>query len=134
MLQGVRAYLATSEARAQLDELGRVRLQYVEGSDSWYSVDRDVLAGYVEDDDSTIPEGFRLNEQRARFPSEGRPFIETLLKRPMGNFISTPSEFYDKTNLLPLAFQDRQDNWCCCLLYTSPSPRDATLSRMPSSA
>ena len=24
--------------------------------------------------------------------------------------------------------------WKCCLLYTSPSPRDATLSRMPSSA
>ena len=24
--------------------------------------------------------------------------------------------------------------WVCCLLYTSPSPRDATLSRMPSSA
>ena len=26
------------------------------------------------------------------------------------------------------------DNVCFCLLYTSPSPRDATLSRMPSSA
>ena len=24
--------------------------------------------------------------------------------------------------------------YICCLLYTSPSPRDATLSRMPSSA
>ena len=24
--------------------------------------------------------------------------------------------------------------WATCLLYTSPSPRDATLSRMPSSA
>ena len=24
--------------------------------------------------------------------------------------------------------------YCPCLLYTSPSPRDATLSRMPSSA
>ena len=24
--------------------------------------------------------------------------------------------------------------WILCLLYTSPSPRDATLSRMPSSA
>ena len=24
--------------------------------------------------------------------------------------------------------------YCCCLLYTSPSPRDATLARMPSSA
>ena len=27
----------------------------------------------------------------------------------------------------------REENWSC-LLYTSPSPRDATLSRMPSSA
>ena len=33
-----------------------------------------------------------------------------------------------------------EDNWkgqgdiTTCLLYTSPSPRDATLSRMPSSA
>ena len=26
------------------------------------------------------------------------------------------------------------DQYNCCLLYTSPSPRDATLSRMPSSA
>ena len=26
------------------------------------------------------------------------------------------------------------DETKCCLLYTSPSPRDATLSRMPSSA
>ena len=24
--------------------------------------------------------------------------------------------------------------WLCCLLYTSPSPRDGLLSRMPSSA
>ena len=28
----------------------------------------------------------------------------------------------------------RTDKDWCCLLYTSPSPRDATLSRMPSSA
>ena len=33
----------------------------------------------------------------------------------------------------------KKENWAdgtseCCLLYTSPSPRDATLSRMPSSA
>ena len=27
-----------------------------------------------------------------------------------------------------------QPPWQACLLYTSPSPRDATLSRMPSSA
>ena len=34
--------------------------------------------------------------------------------------------------LLPLSNPDTQDVFC--LLYTSPSPRDATLSRMPSSA
>ena len=29
---------------------------------------------------------------------------------------------------------NEQDEFIFCLLYTSPSPRDATLSRMPSSA
>ena len=27
-----------------------------------------------------------------------------------------------------------QNTWVCCLLYTSPSPRDFEASRMPSSA
>ena len=31
-------------------------------------------------------------------------------------------------------FTDASDRITACLLYTSPSPRDATLSRMPSSA
>ena len=40
--------------------------------------------------------------------------------------------------ILMMLFSDHQDvmsmiAWSC-LLYTSPSPRDATLSRMPSSA
>ena len=30
--------------------------------------------------------------------------------------------------------EDVTDDYQVCLLYTSPSPRDATLSRMPSSA
>ena len=33
-----------------------------------------------------------------------------------------------------IVWQDRRAVDYCCLLYTSPSPRDATLSRMPSSA
>ena len=37
------------------------------------------------------------------------------------------------TNLKVLFFVV-QGECVCCLLYTSPSPRDATLSRMPSSA
>ena len=31
-------------------------------------------------------------------------------------------------------FQFKNKQYTTCLLYTSPSPRDATLSRMPSSA
>ena len=36
-----------------------------------------------------------------------------------------------KTELVRLS---DERGWAVCLLYTSPSPRDATLSRMPSSA
>ena len=38
---------------------------------------------------------------------------------------------------LPLILGDEEykvDWYACCLLYTSPSPRDGLLSRMPSSA
>ena len=44
---------------------------------------------------------------------------------------------YKKTpliNLRILSKKLRTNNIFYCLLYTSPSPRDATLSRMPSSA
>ena len=41
---------------------------------------------------------------------------------------------YDKEQISNiLGFSHMSDKYCC-LLYTSPSPRDATLSRMPSSA
>ena len=33
-----------------------------------------------------------------------------------------------------LSFMKDLDDWGSCLLYTSPSPRDGLLSRMPSSA
>ena len=42
--------------------------------------------------------------------------------------LSTP--LIDGHNDLPYAIYESE----ICLLYTSPSPRDATLSRMPSSA
>ena len=33
-----------------------------------------------------------------------------------------------------MAFGKNNEDWYLCLLYTSPSPRDALTSRMPSSA
>ena len=35
---------------------------------------------------------------------------------------------------VPKKYFDKGDPYHCCLLYTSPSPRDRTRSRMPSSA
>ena len=39
-----------------------------------------------------------------------------------------------RVNVLVSLEQELEPNTAYCLLYTSPSPRDATLSRMPSSA
>ena len=39
-----------------------------------------------------------------------------------------------KAFVLPLGGKNADETINICLLYTSPSPRDATLSRMPSSA
>ena len=38
------------------------------------------------------------------------------------------------SNVVIKLFENELGNAFSCLLYTSPSPRDATLSRMPSSA
>ena len=45
---------------------------------------------------------------------------------PNGVFAFTVKDLLEKVKIL--------DSKKLCLLYTSPSPRDATLSRMPSSA
>ena len=45
-----------------------------------------------------------------------------------------PKHEHDGTNNYSNSVQDSSNQEDNCLLYTSPSPRDATLSRMPSSA
>ena len=55
--------------------------------------------------------------------------------------VSAPCKNADKTIVFGVNEEELTKNdqiisaaSCTCLLYTSPSPRDATLSRMPSSA
>jgi len=48
--------------------------------------------------------------------------------------VITPEDPFDDYNPLTDVFELIIYNKDSCLLYTSPSPRDATLSRMPSSA
>ena len=54
---------------------------------------------------------------------------------PVGNR-SSAHQFINnsKNDLKYLALGTKTDHDICCLLYTSPSPRDRTRSRMPSSA
>ena len=53
----------------------------------------------------------------------------------LDNKISTPTSLYILGDLFEVWIGDDDDSeLAACLLYTSPSPRDAESSRMPSSA
>ena len=49
-------------------------------------------------------------------------------------FVSLISQKYGKTNTKEYLAKKKDSKYNDCLLYTSPSPRDAHESRMPSSA
>ena len=57
--------------------------------------------------------------------------MENELEKALEKKFFCPSKFAQDIEKLVL---DNEDMSYICLLYTSPSPRDATLSRMPSSA
>ena len=52
----------------------------------------------------------------------------------VSNGKSNPAQSQNHKFSKPEHQHSKQSTPVCCLLYTSPSPRDATLSRMPSSA
>ena len=71
--------------------------------------------------------------------------LDSGIKRVLGDGISTRIFCGDQSMLSIVTIEPNakgqihshpQEQWgfLICLLYTSPSPRDATLSRMPSSA
>ena len=83
-----------------------------------------------------MPEAFELKKQVR--------VLEVTLCRGKANTIT--AEDSRELNRMWESFRDHEAQrfailtgkgekfFCACLLYTSPSPRDATLSRMPSSA
>ena len=70
--------------------------------------------------------------------TNGTVFINTSIRSrfaPELPFVHTSEGEYLGMTWQPSEEVDEGFNWSsACLLYTSPSPRDATLSRMPSSA
>ena len=68
--------------------------------------------------------------------SEASAVIDTFLQKSVGvadhdNFVKTLKTNFDKLVHAKHAIEELDS---ICLLYTSPSPRDRSISRMPSSA
>ena len=59
-------------------------------------------------------------------------FLQMMFSVPCEPYKADPT-FVEALNMLLIVHADHEQN-CSCLLYTSPSPRDRTRSRMPSSA
>ena len=70
-----------------------------------------------------------LNQPLYEYDAELGQFMEAEQTRQEEHIELIASENYASKRVL-----EAQGSVLTCLLYTSPSPRDATLSRMPSSA
>ena len=69
---------------------------------------------------------------RARLLTETDSVMAGVLREIGGELATTLLDFRNSAKILTTYGESIHDH--VCLLYTSPSPRDATLSRMPSSA
>ena len=63
-----------------------------------------------------------------------RPDLQVSLTDSVGKKANALGAIAEQIGLEIEIYQCRAEDLLDCLLYTSPSPRDATLSRMPSSA
>ena len=87
-----------------------------------------LAAGQYEADPDTAPEGERLLLQLRRRMGTGDEPAQSLAEQSL-----TVRPEPDVERMGQEASDGDSDYWHC-LLYTSPSPRDGLLSRMPSSA
>ena len=111
---GMRTYAATDEAHAEAEKARKARIE----------------AARARRDAESEAEAARIEAEKARAAAE---------KAEKASFIP-PSEPAVRAAGAARrgggggGGEDRGGEGARCLLYTSPSPRDATLSRMPSSA
>ena len=75
-------------------------------------------------------------EQASKAYYEGKPIMSDEAFDTLSDLVKNPKVGYtvDGSRVKHLFRMYSLNKWYTCLLYTSPSPRDATLSRMPSSA
>ena len=114
-----------------------IRIQ-IRGADDYQNVGKRQRDGWVFVTPDEVPE-----MSTSSIVKEGGRYAGTvvrgdvaLAKMPEGRAIARREHYENKANELMHAVNSQlmSNNDSRCLLYTSPSPRDATLSRMPSSA
>ena len=83
------------------------------------------MTDYVETFGESLPTKERVEEVKAELEAAGVKYV-----------LSSWIDLFGipKTKPVPMSDFEQLCMGKGCLLYTSPSPRDATLSRMPSSA
>ena len=81
-----------------------------------------------------IPAGLQKNLREKLFEEFKNLFEEKSIKSKKNFSFSTPNRLVLVFESLDKQTKIKSKEIRGCLLYTSPSPRDATLSRMPSSA
>ena len=123
--------ITTSDTNSKTPVIGKV-IEEVERSQ----------ANYLKNSEAAATELYPVYE---RYSNNIRVFPETLTQIEM-RYLRTPAmpkwtytvvgntELYDPTNASFQDFELHESEFYNCLLYTSPSPRDLSTSRMPSSA
>ena len=99
------------------------------------------LIGLIDDDAFQGVDKGKIEEIENYKEYDGILLLAVKLKERPNNLLPTRTHlsqltraFNRKFPTTPAVIIYRYDQYIACLLYTSPSPRDATLSRMPSSA
>ena len=86
-----------------------------------------LYVGSVIGQDSTVPDSVRAMIERSQAGTQFEQMARMQISVQYGTLLESLSGGEARKNRIEAKLID-------CLLYTSPSPRDATLSRMPSSA
>ena len=85
-----------------------------------------------------ISEALEVTTGRIKYEREGVVFRTLKRKKQSFRFVPLPSPFLDKLDdvhhIKDFVEKEPDKKVWSCLLYTSPSPRDLSTSRMPSSA
>ena len=156
LLTAVGAVFGENKRLSFEDVQGKSPFEYASlGFISWYPNENaylvkskgQILKITVPDLDTTVfltPTDFVIggkNILESKNLNKEAPWVQTISQN-MDDILKTSTFWLSKDGSMILMAYDKEKIWrrsffatyYYCLLYTSPSPRDATLSRMPSSA